>query len=136
MVSVHGMTPRGNAIGLVVTDLKASVAFYERLGLTFALDDDHHVEAALGGVRFMLDTEESVKGFHPGWTAPTGGPRAGIAFECDSPAEVDAVYAELTGAGNHGVLEPWDAPWGQRYACLHDPDGNGVDLYAPLPAQG
>lgn len=114
------------------------MAFYERLGLEFALDNDHHVEAALGGgaVRFMLDSEESVKGFHPGWTPPAGGGRSSIAFECDGPAEVDAVYVELTGAGGDGVLEPWDAPWGQRYASLHDPDGNGVDLYAPLPASG
>jgi hypothetical protein len=29
-------------------------------------------------------------------------------------------------------LKPWDAFWGQRYAVVHDPDGNGVDLLAPL----
>jgi len=28
--------------------------------------------------------------------------------------------------------EPWDAFWGQRYAIVRDPDGNGVDLFAPL----
>jgi uncharacterized glyoxalase superfamily protein PhnB len=49
------------------------------------------------------------------------------------PAAVDAAYAELTGAGAHGELAPFDAFWGQRYAVLQDPDGNGVDLYAPLP---
>jgi uncharacterized glyoxalase superfamily protein PhnB len=56
----------------------------------------------------------------------------GLAFECDSPDEVDQVYSELVGAGYHGHKEPWDAFWGQRYAQLHDPDGNGVDLFAPL----
>ena len=30
------------------------------------------------------------------------------------------------------VREPWDAAWGQRYATVQDPDGYGVDLYAPL----
>jgi uncharacterized glyoxalase superfamily protein PhnB len=44
---------------------------------------------------------------------------------------VDALYAELTAAGHHGELAPFDAPWGQRYASVNDPDGNGVDLYAP-----
>jgi uncharacterized glyoxalase superfamily protein PhnB len=29
-------------------------------------------------------------------------------------------------------MEPWDAFWGQRYAVVHDPDGNGVDLFCPL----
>lgn len=28
---------------------------------------------------------------------------------------------------------PSDAFWGQRYATVHDPDGNPIDLFAPLP---
>jgi catechol 2,3-dioxygenase-like lactoylglutathione lyase family enzyme len=28
--------------------------------------------------------------------------------------------------------EPYDAFWGQRYANVADPDGNAVDLFAPL----
>ena len=48
------------------------------------------------------------------------------------PAEVDSVYAGLVGAGYDGHKEPWDAFWGQRYATVHDPDGIGVDLFAPL----
>jgi uncharacterized glyoxalase superfamily protein PhnB len=55
-----------------------------------------------------------------------------LAFACDSPAEVDAAYAELTEAGATAGLEPWDAFWGMRYAVVHDPDGNPVDLFAPL----
>ncbi|URN09544.1 hypothetical protein LUW74_43495 [Actinomadura madurae] len=47
---------------------------------------------------------------------------------------MDAVYAEMTAAGYTGAKEPWDAFWGMRYATVLDPDGNGVDLYAPLPA--
>lgn len=35
-------------------------------------------------------------------------------------------------AGHEGHLAPWDAVWGQRYATVHDPDGNAVGLYAPL----
>jgi uncharacterized glyoxalase superfamily protein PhnB len=30
------------------------------------------------------------------------------------------------------VKEPWDAFWGQRYAAVGDPDGNLIDLFAPL----
>ena len=72
--------------------------------------------------------------FPPAWTPPTGGShRAALAFECADPAEVDATYADLTDAGFDGHLEPWDAFWGQRYATLRDPDGNGVDLFAALP---
>ncbi len=40
------------------------------------------------------------------------------------------------GAGYKSELTPFDAPWGQRYAVVLDPDGNGVDLFAPLEAPG
>ena len=35
-------------------------------------------------------------------------------------------------AGHRSHLAPFDAFWGQRYATLLDPDGNPVDLFAPL----
>jgi len=47
---------------------------------------------------------------------------------------VDAAFADLTGAGYEAHLEPWDAFWGMRYASVRDPDGNPVDLFAPLPS--
>jgi hypothetical protein len=37
----------------------------------------------------------------------------------------------MTGAGYDGTLLPHDAPWGQRYATLADPDGVWVDLAEP-----
>jgi catechol 2,3-dioxygenase-like lactoylglutathione lyase family enzyme len=131
------MTPRFDAIGLVVSDMAASVAFYRRLGFAFpeGSEDQPHAEAALpGGGRLLLDTEDTVRSFHPGWRPPDAGSRSAIVLRCAGPAEVDAVYEEMVGAGHHGELNPWDAFWGQRYAVLHDPDGNGVDLFAPLPS--
>jgi catechol 2,3-dioxygenase-like lactoylglutathione lyase family enzyme len=126
-----------DAIGVVVSDLQRAVDLYSRLGLEFPDPPDPeghgHVEANLpAGIRLMFDTEESVKSFDPDWSPPSGQPRIGIAFLCDSPDEVDRVYAELTGGGASGTREPWDAPWRQRYASLADPDGNAIDLFAPL----
>ena len=60
------------------------------------------------------------------------GSRIGLAFSVESPAGVDQIYAEMIGLGYEGHKAPWDAEWGQRYASLRDPDGNAVDLYAPL----
>ena len=57
-----------------------------------------------------------------------------LAFLLDSPADVDRTYDELVALGYEGHRSPWDAFWGQRYAVVHDPDGNGVDLFAPLNA--
>jgi uncharacterized glyoxalase superfamily protein PhnB len=122
---------------VIVSDLGRAIAFYARLGLDFPDDPDPmghgHTEAALpGGMRFMLDREESIRSFDETWTPPTGGHRITVAFRFDAPAEVDRAYAELTAAGSEGYKEPWDAFWGQRYAQLKDPDGNVVDLFADL----
>jgi catechol 2,3-dioxygenase-like lactoylglutathione lyase family enzyme len=133
--SVPGMTPRFDAVGLVVSDLAKSLAFYRRLGLDIPADADNepHVEYTLpGGLRLLWDPVETVRSFDPDWTAPKGGNRVSLAFACADQDEVDRVYADVTGAGYTGHKEPWDAEWGQRYAVLHDPDGNGVDLFAPL----
>ena len=52
--------------------------------------------------------------------------------ESASPDEVDALFERLTASGHPGTLAPFDAPWGQRYATVEDPDGTSVDLFAPL----
>jgi uncharacterized glyoxalase superfamily protein PhnB len=55
-----------------------------------------------------------------------------LAFLFESPGAVDQKFAELVKAGAHPRKAPWDAFWGQRYAQIYDPDGNVVDLFAPL----
>jgi catechol 2,3-dioxygenase-like lactoylglutathione lyase family enzyme len=122
-----------NAIGIVVTDMARSIAFYRLLGLDVPeTPDEGHIDTSLpNGVRFMLDSEETVKSFRPEWSRAVGNQLA-LAFECTSPAEVDDIYARMLGAGFDGEKEPWDAFWGQRYAQLADPDGVPVDLYAAL----
>ena len=129
--------PRLAAVGVVVSDLGRAIDFYRRLGLAFpegAADSEHgHAEAELpSGLRFMLDTEETIRSFAPDWSPPTGGHRIAPAFACDSPADVDRVHDELVAAGGESHKAPWDAFWGQRYAEVKDPDGNVVDLFAPL----
>ncbi|HSL34052.1 MAG TPA: VOC family protein [Candidatus Limnocylindrales bacterium] len=130
------MTARFDLVGVVVADMARSLAFYRELGfdLPASADGEPHVEASLpGGLRIAWDTIETVRSFDPSWQPPSGGSRMSLAFACDGPADVDATYARLTAAGHEGHLAPWDAFWGMRYAVLHDPDGNSVDLFAPLP---
>ncbi len=141
MASSTTPTPVLDAIGFIVADMGATVAFYRQLGLDFpevAADVDMatlegHVEAVLpNGVRLMFDTIDVIESFSTHEPA-TGGHRMSLAFSCANPEAVDAVYADLMAAGVTSVLEPFDAFWGQRYATIADPDGNPVDLYAALP---
>ncbi len=122
-------------IGIVTRDLAASLAFYRLLGLDIAegADEESHVEITLqNGLRIAWDPVSTITSFDESWTAPTGSPRIALAFLCDTPSEVDATHDRLVAAGYHSHLAPWDAFWGQRYATVHDPDGNAVDLFAPL----
>lgn len=125
--------PELNAIGIVVSDMATSIRFYRLLGLDMPdTPDEGHVEAPQpNGTRLMLDGEDVVKSFLPEWSRETGN-QVSLAFECASPADVDAVYERVTGGGFEGEKAPWDAFWGQRYALLRDPDGVEVNLYAAL----
>ena len=128
------MTLKLDMIGMVVADMPRSLAFYRELGLEFPddADEQQHVEVTLpGGLRLAWDTIETIHSFYPEWEAPRGNSRMDFAFLCDSPADVDATYERLTAQGYEGRKEPWDAFWGQRYAVVDDPDGNGIDLFAP-----
>ena len=131
------MKTRLDMIGIVVADMARSLAFYRRLGLDIPLeaDGEPHVDIALpGGLRVAWDTVETIRSFDPDWVAPSGSPRVELAFLFDTPGEVDSAYETLVGEGFEGHKEPWDAFWGQRYAVMHDPDGNSIDLFAPLEA--
>ena len=123
-----------NLVGIVVRDMRDSLAFYRRLGLDIpeGAEDEPHAEATTpSGLRVAWDTADLIQQIDPTWTEPSGGHRIALAFLCSSPAEVDKKYDELAALG-HGHREPWDAFWGQRYAIVKDPDGNAIDLFAPL----
>ncbi|HUO46539.1 MAG TPA: VOC family protein [Acidimicrobiia bacterium] len=126
------MACRLDAIGIVVAHMGDALDFYRRLGLFFpeGSETEPHAEASgPGGIRIMLDTEESVKSFSD-WRAPSGSHRVALAFLCDQPSEVDERFMELTASGVGTHLAPFDAPWGQRYATVLDPSGNPIDLFA------
>jgi Glyoxalase/Bleomycin resistance protein/Dioxygenase superfamily. len=124
--------PSLDAIGIVSSNIAASIGFYRLLGLDLPDTTEDHVEATTaGGLRVMLDNVELMKQLNPEWVAPAGNPIS-LAFLCASPQEVDEVYAMVVAAGHRGRTAPWDAFWGQRYATILDPDSNAVDLFAPL----
>ena len=128
------MSIQPDLIALTVRNLGDSMRFYRLLGLAIpegAEREDHVDVITPNGYRIAWDTVELIKGLYPDWVEPAG-QRMTLGFKCDSPAEVDATFAKLTAAGYPARRAPWDAFWGHRYAVVVDPDGNGVDLFAPL----
>ncbi len=120
-------------VGMIAKNMAATLRFYRLLGMDIAegAESEDHVEAALSCLRVAWDTEALIKSIDAEWVKPVG-QSIGIGFLCDSPAEVDDLYNRVVAAGYEGYKAPWDAFWGQRYATVTDPDGNHVDLFAPL----
>lgn len=121
-----------DAVGVSSTDLRKTVAFYTLLGFQFDEfgADEEHLEPVTpnGSARLMIDTAGILKGILG--LAPQPGNHSSFAVQYNSPAEVDRAAAAVKAAGHNLAVEPWDAPWGQRYAIVQDPDGYRVDLYA------
>lgn len=125
--------PNLDAIGIIAADLDATLAFYGRLDLEFtAFGEGHHEAVMPNGFRLMIDSVALIESFSS-YEAATGGRNVALAFGCDSPAAVDAAFAALADGGAEVREALLDAPWGQRYATVLDPNGNPVDLFAALP---
>jgi catechol 2,3-dioxygenase-like lactoylglutathione lyase family enzyme len=122
-----------DAIGIVAADPPRTVAFYKLLGIELVqYEDSGHYEAkAANGMRVMMDTIELIKSFDPAFEKKHG-TGVTICFKLDSANAVDELHATIAAAGHRTIKAPWDAFWGHRYACVADPDGNQIDLFAPL----
>jgi len=125
--------PIPDQFNLVVTNMDASVAFYQRLGLTIPDADppwqSHHRTATVAnGIDLDLDSSEFARYWNQGWRGGTGV----LGFKVDSREQVDEIYRDLIEAGYRGQQPPYDAFWGARYAVIEDPDGNAVGIMSPV----
>lgn len=123
-----------NLVDVVAADFDKSVAFYRRLGVE--VDDGEpggdirHAHVRFGEVDLHIDNEHLAGIYNSSWRGGAQ-PRVVVGFKVDTRDEVDARYADLTGAGYEGVQPPYDAFWGARYAIVADPDGIHVGIMSP-----
>lgn len=116
-----------SAVTLATADMAVSAAFYEALGF----------EVLFGGADEPFTTYRAGAGFlnvqlDPAWVPSTDGRVWGRAiFWVD---DVDALHARAVAAGFEPEMAPSDAPWGERYFHLRDPDGHELSFARRLPA--
>ena len=118
---------------ITVDDMARSLTFYEHLGFCFAPEafGETHVQAELkNGLLVHWNHVSSVRTYAPDYHPSPHG-RVGLAFQQESPAAVDALFAKFQRLGYRADRTPWDAPWGHRYAIVYDPDGNPIQIFAP-----
>jgi catechol 2,3-dioxygenase-like lactoylglutathione lyase family enzyme len=108
-----------NAVTLVTADMERSHAFYDALGF----------ETVLGGSGATFTTYRVGQGFlnlqldlqH----APVPAIWGRVIFWV---ADVDVMHARARAHGYEPEMAPADAPWGERYFHVLDPDGHELSF--------
>jgi predicted enzyme related to lactoylglutathione lyase len=117
-VADPGPVERISAVTLHTSDMGRAVTFYEALGFErlFGGYDADFTSFAAGSGFLNLQLEPG-RGRQPVWGR--------VIFWVD---DVDAMYRRAAGAGYEAPTEPADAPWGERYFHLLDPDGHELSF--------
>ena len=116
-----GPIERISAVTLATADMARAVEFYDSLGfvLLYGGRDAGFTSYAVGEGYLNLIAQ----GEPPGWWGRV------IFYAHD----VDALYERALGLGLAPHAPPRDAPWGERFFHLTDPDGHELSFAAPLP---
>jgi catechol 2,3-dioxygenase-like lactoylglutathione lyase family enzyme len=107
------------AVPLLTIDMVEAVAFYQALGFPLLY----------GGTEAAFTSFRVGAGYLNLQLDPAGSPRTDIwgrvVFWVD---DVDAMYRRAIAAGFEPNTSPTDAPWGERYFHIHDPDGHELSF--------
>jgi catechol 2,3-dioxygenase-like lactoylglutathione lyase family enzyme len=107
-----------SAITLSTADPARSVAFYEAVGFRVAWRSADESFIVLHAGEAWLNLQRSATSIAPGaWGR--------FILHVD---DVDAAYARMQDAGYAPEMAPSDAPWGERYFHVRDPDGHEVSI--------
>ena len=112
---------RISAVTLATADMARAVRFYRALGFSIGHggEDAPFTSFALGSGYLNLVLRPSRT---PEWWGRV------IFYVSD----VDAFYRKALAAGLKPSLEPSDAPWGERYFHITNPDGHELSFARPL----
>lgn len=118
-------------VGVAVTDLNRSIAFYEKLGFTRGQDYEADVRGCSmtcsSAVLFLFQTQQAkpqaVKREPTLAQNPPGLDHISFLVE-----DVNKLYTELKAKGVVFLGEPADQDWGARLVGLKDPDGTNLYL--------
>ena len=128
-LAAHDPVRSISAVTLLTSDMAASVAFYRAVGLRlrYGGDDAAFTSFVAGAGHLNLQRREPP-------APPPGGPSrqevwGRVILWVD---DVDATHRRLLAAGYTPEAEPADAPWGERYFHVRDPEGHELSIARPL----
>ena len=112
-----------SAITLLTTDMERAVEFYEELGFALLYGGGQAPFTSFRVGRSYLNLQ-----VHPGRTGRTA-VWGRVVFWVD---DVDRMHERVMEAGFLPETTPADAPWGERYFHVRDPDGHELSFARPL----
>lgn len=118
------------SVRLIARDTKKLVAFYEAVtALPATWQNDDFAEISTPGCTLAIGSERTVKLFAEGAARAADNHTAILEFLV---ADVDAAFARLGGLLSNVVQSPTTMPWGNRSLLFRDPEGNLINLFAPV----
>ena len=115
-----------SAVTLATHDMARAVRFYQALGLTLCHGGEGSSFTSLRAGACFLNLLSQPAGRSWSWWGR-------VIFRV---ADVDALYRRARAAGLRPEGAPRDAPWGERYFHLTDPDGHELSFAQPLGRGG
>jgi catechol 2,3-dioxygenase-like lactoylglutathione lyase family enzyme len=115
-----------SAVTFVTADMASAVLFYEALGF----------EKIYGGETADFTSYRAGTGFLNLGLRTESGEIGGWGRAVFYVSDVDAMHARAVEAGFTPEFAPRDAPWGERYFHLRDPDGHELSFARPLSTDG
>ena len=115
-----------SAVTLATLDMARAVRFYRALGFAVRHGGEQAPFTSLHAGPGYLNLIARPAGRGPSWWGRV------IFYVSD----VDAFHARAVAAGLSPDSTPADAPWGERYFHLTDPDGHELSFARPLPVGG
>jgi catechol 2,3-dioxygenase-like lactoylglutathione lyase family enzyme len=112
-----------SAVTLLTADMGPAVGFYRALGfrLLYGGDEAPFTSFAVGTGYLNLQLDSAARADKSLWGR--------VVFWVD---DVDAMHRRVLDAGFHLETSPSDAPWGERYFHIRDPDGHELSFARPL----
>jgi catechol 2,3-dioxygenase-like lactoylglutathione lyase family enzyme len=112
-----------SAVTLVTHDMARAVRFYHDLGFMLRHGGEHASFTSFhAGAGYLNLIARSVREPRSWWGR--------VIFYV---SDVDAFHARAVAAGLKPDTRPVDAPWGERYFHLTDPDDHELSFARPLP---